>query len=85
MAQLASFVILAVISETYGQTGLTSAQKQQFVNAHNTLRRSVRPPATNMLTMVYVVLGHACGLLTIPICILAAMEQRSCSTCSDLR
>ena len=49
------FVVLAAaITETYGQTGLTAAQKQQFVDAHNALRKSVKPAATNMKTMVHI-------------------------------
>eukprot|EP00731_Ephydatia_muelleri_P014208 Em0007g1518a len=48
------FVVLAAaITETYGQTGLTAAQKQQFVDAHNALRKSVKPAATNMKTMIW--------------------------------
>ena len=51
---LVSVVLAAAITGTYGQTGLTAAQKQQFVDAHNSLRGSVKPAATNMKTMVRV-------------------------------
>ena len=51
---LVSLVMAAAITGTYGQTGLTAAQKQQFVDAHNSLRGSVKPAATNMKTMVRV-------------------------------
>ena len=49
---LVSVLMAAAITGTCGQTGLTAAQKQQFVDAHNILRGSVKPAATNMKTMV---------------------------------
>ena len=51
---LVSVVLAAAITGTYGQTGLNTAQKQQFVDAHNSLRGSVKPAATKMKTMVRV-------------------------------
>ena len=48
-----SVVLVAAITGTYGQTGLTAAEKKQFVDAHNALRSSVNPPATDMETMVH--------------------------------
>ena len=42
----------AIITETYGQTGLTATQMKQLVDTHNNFRRSVKPAATNMQTMV---------------------------------
>eukprot|EP00731_Ephydatia_muelleri_P014121 Em0007g1431a len=48
---LLSFILAAAISGTYSESGLTAAQKQQLVDAHNFLRQRVKPAATNMLPM----------------------------------
>ena len=48
---LVSVVLAAAFTGTYGQTGLTADQKQQFLDAHNNLRQSVQPAANNMQIM----------------------------------
>ena len=55
---LMSVLLAAAITRgTYGQSGLTEEQKQQFVDAHNSLRGNVDPTATNMETMVLIQSG----------------------------
>ena len=47
-----SLILTIVFAIANVEAGLTHSQKMQFLNAHNSLRRSVRPPARNMETMV---------------------------------
>ncbi|KAL5476101.1 hypothetical protein EMCRGX_G026007 [Ephydatia muelleri] len=47
-----SLILTIVFTIANVEAGLTHSQKMQFLNAHNSLRRSVRPPARNMKTMV---------------------------------
>ena len=54
---LLSFILAAAISGTYSESGLTAAQKQQLVDAHNFLRQRVKPAATNMLPMVWILVS----------------------------
>ncbi|KAL5476102.1 hypothetical protein EMCRGX_G026008 [Ephydatia muelleri] len=46
-----SLILTIVFAIANVEDGLTHSQKMQFLNAHNSLRRSVRPPARNMKTM----------------------------------
>ena len=56
--RLVPAVLAVAITGTYGQSGLTAEQKQQFVDAHNELRSSVVPPATDMKIMVTYIRIH---------------------------
>ncbi len=55
-------VLLSMLFLAAAQNGLTEADKQELLDAHNNLRSMVSPPARNMLRMVcgwiYLVLFH---------------------------